>query len=165
MKLNLYLLGSVLVAALGGLLFGFDTIVIQGTTEQITRIFGLSKFWLGFTVASALIGTVVGSMISGRPSDTYGRRTVLIAIAVLYFVSAIGCTLPLSPQQGGWYWLLFFRFMGGLGVGGASVVSPMYIAEISPARLRTRRRPAIQRCPRRRSGRRLEFCDLAGESG
>ncbi|MGA2663078.1 MAG: sugar porter family MFS transporter [Verrucomicrobiota bacterium] len=133
MKLNLYLVGSVLVAALGGLLFGFDTIVIQGTTDRLTKAFGLSEFWLGFTVASALIGTVVGSMISGRPSDAFGRRTVLIAIAVLYFVSAIGCALPL-----GWYWLLFFRFMGGIGIGGASVVSPMYIAEISPAPLRGR---------------------------
>ncbi len=133
MKLNLYLTGSVLVAALGGLLFGFDTIVIQGTTDKITRAFRLTEFWLGFTVASALIGTVVGSQISGRPSDAFGRRTVLIAIAVLYFVSAAGCALPL-----GWYWLLLFRFMGGIGIGGASVVSPMYIAEISPARLRGR---------------------------
>src|SRR3990172_5621844 len=111
MNLNAYLLGSVLVAALGGLLFGFDTIVIQGTTDQLTRVFGLSEFWLGFTVASALIGTVVGSMIFGRPSDTFGRRAVLIAIAVVYIVSSLGCTLPL-----GWYWLLFFRFMGGLSI-------------------------------------------------
>jgi sugar porter (SP) family MFS transporter len=133
MNSNLYLIGSVLVAALGGLLFGFDTIVIQGTTEQLTKVFGLSNFWLGFTVASALIGTVIGAMISGRPSDVYGRRTVLIAIAVLYFVSSIGCTLSL-----GWYGLLFFRFMGGIAIGGASVVSPMYIAEIAPARLRGR---------------------------
>jgi sugar porter (SP) family MFS transporter len=133
MKLNLYLLGSVLVAALGGLLFGFDTIVIQGTTEQLTKVFHLNAFWLGFTVASALIGTVVGSMVVGRPSDALGRRTVLLAIAVLYVVSAIGCTLPL-----GWYGLLIFRFVGGLAIGGASVVSPMYIAEISPARSRGR---------------------------
>jgi hypothetical protein len=88
---HLYLLGSVLVAALGGLLFGFDTIVIQGSTERLTAVFGLTQFWLGFTVASALIGTVVGAMISGRPSDSFGRRTVLITIAVIYFVSAIGC--------------------------------------------------------------------------
>ena len=133
MKANAYLLGSVLVAALGGLLFGFDTIVIQGTTDQLTKVFGLSEFWLGFTVASALIGTVLGAIISGRPSDAFGRRTTLIAIAVLYFISAVGCALPLN-----WYWLLFFRLIGGIGVGGASVVSPMYIAEISPARLRGR---------------------------
>ncbi len=132
-KTNLYLLGSTLVAALGGLLFGFDTIVIQGTTDRLREIFGLSNFWLGFTVASALIGTILGSMISGRPSDAFGRRTVLIAIAVLYFISAVGCALPCN-----WYWLLFFRFIGGIGVGGASVVSPMYIAEISPAPLRGR---------------------------
>jgi sugar porter (SP) family MFS transporter len=140
MKLNRYLLVSVLVAALGGFLFGFDTIVIQGTTESLERVFdlgktvfGMPRFWLGFTVASALIGTVIGSLAAGKPSDILGRRAALLIIALTYFFSAIGCLLPL-----GWYWLVFFRFVGGLGVGGASVVSPMYIAEISPARLRGR---------------------------
>lgn len=133
MKINRYLLGSVLVAALGGLLFGFDTIVIQGTTESLKRVFGLNDFWLGFTVASALIGTVVGSVLAGKPSDIFGRRAALITIAVVYIVSAIGCAVPLD-----WYALLFFRFVGGLAIGGASVVSPMYIAEISPARVRGR---------------------------
>jgi sugar porter (SP) family MFS transporter len=132
-KINRYLLGSALVAALGGLLFGFDTIVISGTTETLTKVFGLSDFWLGFTVASALIGTIVGSVAAGRPSDAFGRRAALGAIALLYVGSAIGCALAWN-----WYALLFFRFVGGLGIGGASVVSPMYIAEISPARLRGR---------------------------
>ncbi|MGA2620470.1 MAG: sugar porter family MFS transporter [Thermoguttaceae bacterium] len=133
MKSNAYLVGSALVAALGGLLFGFDTIVISGTTDALRSVFGLGDFWLGFTVASALIGTIVGSVAAGRPSDAFGRRAVLGAIAVLYFVSALGCALPWN-----WYSLLFFRFVGGLGIGGASVVSPMYIAEIAPARLRGR---------------------------
>lgn len=140
MKSNRYLFACVLVAALGGLLFGFDTIVIQGTTDSLRRVFnlgdevfGMKDFWLGFTVASALIGTVIGSLVAGKPSDIFGRRAVLFAIAVIYFFSSLGCALPLN-----WYWLLFFRFVGGLGVGGASVVSPMYIAEISPARLRGR---------------------------
>jgi sugar porter (SP) family MFS transporter len=132
-KINRYLLGSALVAALGGLLFGFDTIVISGTTDTLTKVFHLSDFWLGFTVASALIGTIVGSVAAGRPSDAFGRRAVLGAIALLYVASAIGCALAWD-----WYSLLFFRFVGGLGIGGASVVSPMYIAEISPARLRGR---------------------------
>jgi sugar porter (SP) family MFS transporter len=132
-KINRYLLGSALVAALGGLLFGFDTIVISGTTGALTRVFGLSDFWLGFTVASALIGTIVGSVAAGRPSDAFGRRAVLCAIALLYVASAVGCALAWN-----WHALLFFRFVGGLGIGGASVVSPMYIAEISPARLRGR---------------------------
>ncbi len=133
MKTKSYLIGSVLVASLGGLLFGFDTIVISGTTDALKSLFSLSDFWLGFTVASALIGTIVGSVAAGRPSDLFGRRAVLAAIAVLYFVSAIGCALSWD-----WWSLLFFRFVGGLGIGGASVVSPMYIAEISPARLRGR---------------------------
>jgi sugar porter (SP) family MFS transporter len=133
MKTKSYLIGSVLVASLGGLLFGFDTIVISGTTEALKGLFHLNPFWLGFTVASALIGTIVGAVAAGRPSDVFGRRAVLAAIAVLYFVSAIGCAVSWD-----WWSLLFFRFVGGLGIGGASAVSPMYIAEISPARLRGR---------------------------
>lgn len=133
MKSNRYLIGSALVAALGGLLFGFDTIVISGTTDALKKVFDLSDFWLGFTVASALIGTIVGSVAAGRPSDAFGRRAVLGVIAVLYIVSAVGCALPWN-----WHALLFFRFVGGLAIGGASVVSPMYIAEISPARMRGR---------------------------
>ena len=133
MKSHGILICSALVAALGGLLFGFDTIVISGTTKALRELFHLGPFWLGFTVASALIGTIVGSVAAGRPSDAFGRRAVLAAIAVLYFVSAIGSGLAWD-----WYSLLFFRFMGGLAIGGASVVSPMYIAEISPARLRGR---------------------------
>ena len=127
------LLASTLIAALGGLLFGFDTAVISGTTEQLKSVYQLGGFSLGFTVASALIGTILGAMVVGRPSDVYGRRLVLLAIAVLYFVSAVGSGLAWD-----WYSFLFFRFIGGIGVGGASVVSPMYIAEISPARLRGR---------------------------
>jgi MFS transporter, SP family, xylose:H+ symportor len=140
-KLNRYLLGCSLVAALGGLLFGFDSAVISGTTDALREVFNLNgvwlglsgSFWLGFTVASALIGTIVGSIAVGRPTDTLGRRTVLIAIAVLYFVSSLGCAFC-------WDWSSFvlFRFVGGLAIGGASVVSPMYIAEISPAAHRGR---------------------------
>jgi sugar porter (SP) family MFS transporter len=128
-----YLLLSALVAALGGLLFGFDTAVISGTTDALQDVFQLNSSGLGFTVASALMGTIVGSIIVGRPADVFGRRTVLILIAVLYFVSAVGSALAWD-----WYGFLLFRFLGGIGVGGASVVSPMYIAEISPARYRGR---------------------------
>ena len=127
------LLASTVIAALGGLLFGFDTAVISGTTGALREVYQLSSFGLGFTVASALIGTIVGSMIAGRPADRWGRRSVLVVIAMLYFVSAVGSALA-------WDWISFllFRFLGGIGVGGASVVSPMYIAEISPARFRGR---------------------------
>jgi SP family xylose:H+ symportor-like MFS transporter len=131
MKRSLIL--STFVAALGGLLFGFDTAVISGTTEWLKSVFSLSSFELGFTVASALIGTIIGALVAGRPADQYGRRKVLYFLAILYFISAIGSGLAWD-----WYSLLIFRFIGGLGVGGSSVVSPMYIAEISPAKFRGR---------------------------
>jgi sugar porter (SP) family MFS transporter len=131
MKKTLY--SAAIVAALGGLLFGFDTAVISGTTNWLKTTYDLSSFWLGFTVASALIGTIVGSIIVGKPADRYGRRSVLFILAVLYFISAIG-----SAVAWDWYSFLFFRFIGGIGVGGSSVISPMYIAEISPAKYRGR---------------------------
>jgi SP family xylose:H+ symportor-like MFS transporter len=127
------LLVSAIVAALGGLLFGFDTAVISGTTDRLKSQFTLSDFTLGFTVASALIGTIIGSITVGRPADALGRRGVLFVLAVMYFVSALGCA-----AAWGWWSFMLFRLLGGLAVGGASVVSPMYIAEISPARLRGR---------------------------
>lgn len=131
MKLKLY--GAVIVAALGGLLFGFDTAVISGTTDWLKKEYDLGNFTLGFTVASALIGTIIGAIAAGKPADLIGRRESLIVMAVLYFISAIGCAFAWD-----WWSLVFFRFLGGLAVGGSSVVSPMYIAEISPARLRGR---------------------------
>lgn len=133
MKGRSYLLGCTVIAALGGLLFGFDTAVISGTERWLEIAYSLSKFWLGFTVAAALIGTILGAIAAGRPADRIGRRATLAWIAVLYFVSAVGSALAWD-----WYSLVFFRFLGGLGVGGASVVSPMYIAEISPAQYRGR---------------------------
>jgi len=132
-KLNRYLLSSALIAALGGLLFGFDTAVISGTTDWLRSVFLLTDFSLGFTVASALIGTIIGSMVVGKPADSYGRREILFILAILYFVSAIGCALAW-----GWWSFMSFRFLGGIAVGGASVVSPMYIAELSPAKYRGR---------------------------
>jgi sugar porter (SP) family MFS transporter len=127
------LIRNAIVAALGGLLFGFDTAVISGTTDALRSIFELDSQSLGFTVASALIGTIVGAAFVGKPADWIGRKKVLIWLAVFYFVSAVGSALAWD-----WYSFLLFRFLGGLAVGGASVVSPMYIAEISPARLRGR---------------------------
>ena len=133
MKSRKYLFTSTIVAALGGLLFGFDTAVISGTTHWLEKTFNLSSFWLGFTVASALIGTIIGSILVSKPADKYGRKNILFVLAALYFISALGSALAWD-----WYSFLFFRFIGGLGVGGASVVSPMYIAEISPAKMRGR---------------------------
>jgi SP family arabinose:H+ symporter-like MFS transporter len=133
MRLNTYLIKSTVVAALGGLLFGFDTAVIAGTTQALTRTYHLSPASLGITVASALWGTVFGAMLAGIPGDRYGRRDSLRVMAVLYLVSALGCAFA-------WDWsaLVLFRFIGGLGIGGSSVLGPMYIAEISPAKWRGR---------------------------
>ena len=131
--MNISLLRTTIIAALGGLLFGFDTAVISGTTDWLTDIYQLSPAGLGFTVSSALIGTILGAALTGRPADILGRRTILSIIALLYFVSAVGSSLAWD-----WYSLLVFRFIGGLGVGGASVASPLYISEISPARYRGR---------------------------
>lgn len=128
-----YLFWSSLVAALGGFLFGFDTAVISGTTDALTKVYSLSSNALGFTVASALLGTIVGALFAGKPADRYGRRASLFVIAIFYFISAVGTALAFD-----WYSFLFFRFLGGLGVGGASVISPLYIAEIAPARYRGR---------------------------
>jgi MFS transporter, SP family, arabinose:H+ symporter len=133
MKINAYLLKSTVVAALGGLLFGFDTAVIAGTTHSLTVVYQLSPGYLGFTVASALWGTILGAMFAGIPGDRYGRRDSLRVMAVLYFISALGCAFAWS-----WHALVFFRFIGGLGIGGSSVLGPMYIAEIAPAGWRGR---------------------------
>jgi sugar porter (SP) family MFS transporter len=122
-----------LIVALGGFLFGFDTAVISGTTTALEAVFNLSKWSLGFTVASALIGTIIGSLIVGYPGDRYGRKKVLIVIAVFYTISALGSALAHN-----WFFFITARFLGGLAVGGASVMSPMYIAEISPAKVRGR---------------------------
>lgn len=121
------------VSALGGLLFGFDTAVISGTTTALERVFDLSSGSLGFTVAMALIGTIVGAITASRPADRLGRRPTLVIIAALYLVSAIG-----SAIAGSWVLFLLARFIGGVGVGAASVVSPMYTAEISPPEHRGR---------------------------
>ena len=125
------LLISAIVAALGSLLFGFDTAVISGTTEALRQVYTLNDNLLGFTVSSALLGTMVGSLLVGRPADWWGRRPVLAMLAVVFVIAALGCALAWN-----WYALLFFRWLGGVAVGGASVVCPMYITEIAPARRR-----------------------------
>src|SRR5579862_9377438 len=112
-NLNSYLLRSIVVGALGGLLFGFDTAVISGTTQSLTRIFGLTPGELGFTVSSALWGTVIGAMFSGLLSQKIGSRNGLLLLAGCYLASALGCAFAWS-----WPALLVFRFIGGLGIGG-----------------------------------------------
>lgn len=121
------------VAALGGLLFGFDTAIISGTIPYITSYFSLNEYMLGWAVSSILIGCAMGAMVSGKLADQYGRKFMLIICAILFAVSGIGAGL--SDQL--WLFILF-RFIGGLGVGAAAMVSPMYIAEIAPAAWRGR---------------------------
>ena len=133
MKLSSLVVKSTIVGALGGLLFGFDTAVISGTTAQLTHEFNLSQGALGFTVASALWGTVLGAMFAGLPGQRYGRRDSLRVMAVFYIISAIGCAFAWNLPS-----LIFFRIIGGLGIGGSSVLGPMYIAELAPAKYRGR---------------------------
>ena len=125
--------GYAFVAALGGFLFGFDTAVISGVEKSIQLLWSLDDFSHGFTVASALIGTVIGSMIAGNPAEKYGRKRVLQAIGLLYLVTSLVTALTSS-----WIPFLLFRFLGGVGVGASSVVGPMYISEIAPAHSRGR---------------------------
>jgi sugar porter (SP) family MFS transporter len=150
MKARSFLLRSALVAALGGFLFGFDTAVISGAEQALQEMFsatyeslaatfkglsflGTTGFWHGCTTASALIGTILGAWLAGKPSDVWGRRKTLFVLAILYFVSAVWSGLAWD-----WWSFVIARFIGGLAVGGSSVVGPIYIAEISPAASRGR---------------------------
>lgn len=119
--------------ALGGFLFGFDTAVISGAEKSIQQLWGLTTVQHGFTVSIALIGTVLGSLTGAIPSERYGRKYTLFAIAVLYLLSSIGSALASD-----WISFLIFRFLGGIGVGISSVTAPLYISEISPANSRGR---------------------------
>ena len=121
------------VAALGGLLFGYDSAVINGAVDPIQKHFGINNASLGFAVASALLGAAVGAMTAGRLADRIGRISVMKIAAVLFFISAIGTGLAPSVWM-----IVLFRIVGGVGVGVASVIAPAYIAETSPARIRGR---------------------------
>jgi sugar porter (SP) family MFS transporter len=121
------------VAALGGLLFGYDSAVINGAVASIQKHFGISNFILGVAVASALLGAAAGAMTAGRLADKIGRISVMKIAAVLFFISALGTGLAQSVWM-----IVVFRVIGGVGVGVASVIAPAYIAETSPARIRGR---------------------------
>ncbi|HYV93827.1 MAG TPA: sugar porter family MFS transporter [Chitinophagales bacterium] len=120
--------------ALAGFLFGFDTIVISGADQKLQELWNTSDVFHGFVVmASALWGTVIGAMTGGIPTNKYGRKNTLIAIGVLYFVSALGSALANDP-----YTFAFFRFIGGLGIGASTIAAPAYISEIAPPQKRGR---------------------------
>ena len=133
MRPNFHLMRATLTGALGGLLFGFDTIVISGAIDALVRLYGLSAQGKGLTVAIGLIGTVVGALGAGTVGQRLGGREALRLTAILYVVSAIGCGLAWS-----WPSFMLFRFVGGLGIGASSVLGPVYIAELAPAKWRGR---------------------------
>lgn len=133
MGLNSVLIKSTFVAALGGMLFGFDTAVIAGATDALRQVYNLTPGGLGLTVSIALWGTIIGALFAAYPGDRYGRRDSLRILGILFFVSSVGCAFA-------WNWssLVFSRFVAGLAIGGSSVLGPMYIAEIAPAAWRGR---------------------------
>lgn len=134
MKVNFrYLLTISLVTALGGLLFGFDISVISGTIPFLQEVFNLNEAMKGWVVSSALIGCIVGASFAGRLGDKFGRKKVLLVTSILFAVSAIGSGVANSIPT-----FVLYRILGGLAVGGASVLAPMYIAEVSPAHVRGR---------------------------
>lgn len=146
---TLYIVGITLVATLGGLLFGYDTAVISGAEKSIqaylTEGLGFSAWVHGATISSALIGCIIGGIISGLLASKIGRKKSLMIAAVLFFISALGSGYPEflfftkgHPTVGLLYMFNFYRVIGGIGVGLASAISPMYIGEISPADIRGR---------------------------
>lgn len=139
MKMTSSLARGTLVGALGGLLFGFDTVVISGAIGQLTHLYALTPNLVGITMSIALWGTVTGCIIAGPMGQRLGGRDALRLMAAFYIVSALGCAFA-------WNWpsLLVFRFIGGLGIGGSSVLGPVYIAELAPAKWRGRLVMAFQ---------------------
>ncbi len=133
-KINIsYLLFLASVAALGGFLFGYDTAVISGTIGFVKSKFALDALMEGWFVSSALLGCIVGVGFAGELSDRFGRKRSLIISALLFSISAIGCAISASHTE-----LIVYRLTGGIGVGMASILSPIYISEISPAKVRGR---------------------------
>ena len=131
MKVSGKVLFNALVAALGGILFGYDTAVISGTTEVVKMQFGLTTGGEGWYVGCALIGSIIGVLLAGMMSDFLGRKKTMLISAVLFSISAIGCAVSADFTQ-----LVIFRMIGGFGIGIVSIVSPVYISEVSPAEVR-----------------------------
>jgi MFS family permease len=131
MKKSLFLFAF--VGALGGFLFGFDTAVINGALPFFRDYFDLDKVMEGWAMSSAIFGCITGAILIGKPGDRFGRRNMLKIMASLFLISAIGTGLSNNVTS-----FIIFRIIGGLAVGGSSVLSPMYISEISPAKYRGR---------------------------
>jgi sugar porter (SP) family MFS transporter len=120
-----------IIIALGGFLFGYDIAMMSGTTSQLESLYNLNSFWLGFTISIAIIGTIIGTLIIGKPAEKYGRKKSLIVLSGLFALSTLGSALAIN-----WEMLLIFRFITGVLLGCVSVITPMFIAEISPAKKR-----------------------------
>lgn len=133
MKSFTYVAFLAVIAALGGFLFGYDTAVVSGTVRSVSAQFGLNDLQTGWYVGCALTGSIAGVLFAGRLSDAFGRKPVLFLSAILFLCSAAGCLLSGSEAE-----LVVYRIVGGIGVGVASIVSPLYISEISAARYRGR---------------------------
>jgi sugar porter (SP) family MFS transporter len=121
------------ITALGGFLFGYDTVVVSGAEQAIQKYWNLGDFEHGFTVAIALVGTMTGAFYGRMPAEKLGRKTALIIVAVIFLVTSLGTAFVTN-----WYLFLLMRFVGGLGIGASSVIAPIYISEISPASVRGR---------------------------
>ncbi len=126
-----YVIFMAVVAAIGGILFGYDTAVISGTTEIVKGQFGLTDMMVGWYVGCALIGSICGVLVAGTLSDYLGRKFTMLISAALFSISAIGCALC-----GSFDGLVAYRIIGGVGIGIVSIVSPIYISEVSPAKIR-----------------------------
>jgi sugar porter (SP) family MFS transporter len=130
-KSSFYVIFVTVIAAIGGLLFGFDTAIVAGATRYLKDQFALTSIQEGWAVSVVLIGCMFGAGISGTISDRIGRKRFMLVSAVLFLVSAVGCALPRTIAE-----FVVFRFIGGLGIGSASILAPLYISEIAPARIR-----------------------------
>jgi sugar porter (SP) family MFS transporter len=131
MSQRAYVVFVSVIAAIGGLLFGFDTAIIAGAVRFLKVRFALSSFGEGLAVSIVLVGCMAGTWIAGTASDRLGRKRFLLISAALFFVSAVGCAIPRHLAE-----FLIFRFVGGLAIGSASIICPLYISEIAPARIR-----------------------------
>src|SRR5579862_457684 len=133
-SINLPLIAAIVgVATIGGFMFGYDSGVINGTQEGLRSTFNLSEVWLGITVSALLPGCAVGAFIAGRSADRFGRRRVMLAAAALFILSALASGAAASAVM-----MIFARFAAGVGVGAASILSPAYISEVTPASMRGR---------------------------
>ena len=141
------------VAALGGLLFGFDTAIISGAIPAIRSYFALDSLSLGWAVSSILIGCAFGAASAGKLADRFGRKSMMLLCALLFAVSGLGAGLSESLS-----FFIGYRIVGGLGVGAAAMICPMYIAELAPSAIRGKVMPPVMRAirsrGRHRSGRR-----------